>query len=727
MQPTRLSLLCLAALALAACNPTVRGRCDLDEDCPEGTACELGICVAFSGPTDGGDPTNDGGNPDECVPACGSESICVDGACHSISQPFVAITSPVAGSAFPAQPLPVIIRVVAPGGVTKLQVELRASQAVVQLADAQPSDGERTYKAYLDLHDAAIVTGDYELVAVLTSGDVQLRSEPVAIRVGKSGPEIFIQPVAYPLRTDGHPSTGAFLRNETVVIEALVTDDFSGLSMNPPVLTIAGMAPVVGVQTGPRSFTFSFDGRAPPFKLLSGDVAFEISATNAANLETKVQGSFRLSRWKWTWSKQRNGPIRTAPALARGLIFLGSDDNYVYAIRPDTGTQAWDFNASSPVLGHITAGDSRIYAATKEGRIYALDPVDAPISDTQRRIFRCPDATGGFGQPPLREFRAGAALTRTVRSNSDSTTEETLVVYTSDGHLRFIRQNAFPQPFGQPNGCVWEGAGGTWPTFNSNDAVVPTLVPNGTDNVIFLADMAGVVRRVTVKLASGGTGQQPTFQLNQDWSKNIGGAIHGSLPYGTIAGAPGVLAMREDSRTYGFSAGGAELWTSGPRVLPGQSRVPTSLTNSFGFAVDMNGNLAGLRLNDGQAAGTPVPLSAVSTNEANAGAITASDGRVYYASGTKLQSVALGGVIEWVFEPTPAGTDLTYLDLGTPALGCDGTLYVTASNSKKGYVHAIITDSTGGMAEGPWTRPFHDSRNTSNAAAPLSTSAACTD
>ena len=76
-------------------------------------------------------------------------------------------------------------------------------------------------------------------------------------------------------------------------------------------------------------------------------------------------------------------------------------------------------------------------------------------------------------------------------------------------------------------------------------------------------------------------------------------------------------------------------------------------------------------------AGTPVPLNSVSTKDANAGAITGSDGRVYYASGTRLQSVALGGHIEWVFEPTPSGTDLTYLDLGTPALGCDGTLYVS--------------------------------------------------
>jgi outer membrane protein assembly factor BamB len=78
-------------------------------------------------------------------------------------------------------------------------------------------------------------------------------------------------------------------------------------------------------------------------------------------------------RLKWKFKTGR--AILSSPCLGPdGTIYIGSDDQYIYAINPD-GTEKWKFrtqghNRSSPVV----AQDGTIYAASFDGNLYALNP-----------------------------------------------------------------------------------------------------------------------------------------------------------------------------------------------------------------------------------------------------------------------------------------------------------------------------------------------------------------
>src|SRR6056297_2948687 len=66
------------------------------------------------------------------------------------------------------------------------------------------------------------------------------------------------------------------------------------------------------------------------------------------------------------WEFLTGDSIRSSPVIdSNGIIYVGSDDNKLYAINPD-GTKKWEFDASgTPVIGN----NGTIYAGS-----YAINP-----------------------------------------------------------------------------------------------------------------------------------------------------------------------------------------------------------------------------------------------------------------------------------------------------------------------------------------------------------------
>ena len=79
-----------------------------------------------------------------------------------------------------------------------------------------------------------------------------------------------------------------------------------------------------------------------------GSVYFGSSADNKVYCLDAATGRIR-------WTKITGGPIRLAPTIADGRLFVGSDDGYVYCLRADDGSEVWKFRAAPEdrrVLGH---------------------------------------------------------------------------------------------------------------------------------------------------------------------------------------------------------------------------------------------------------------------------------------------------------------------------------------------------------------------------------------
>ena len=74
------------------------------------------------------------------------------------------------------------------------------------------------------------------------------------------------------------------------------------------------------------------------------------------------------------------GKIQTSPAITGGVAFVGSDDNYLYAVDLETGTKKWRFLARpdetlppGPVQSSSVVGGGTVFFGTVANHLHALD------------------------------------------------------------------------------------------------------------------------------------------------------------------------------------------------------------------------------------------------------------------------------------------------------------------------------------------------------------------
>ena len=71
------------------------------------------------------------------------------------------------------------------------------------------------------------------------------------------------------------------------------------------------------------------------------------------------------------WTFPTSDIIFSAPAIAGDLIYVGSNDKYLYVLDAATGHMQWQFRADSGVSSPAIA-DGVIFVGTEGGVLYAL-------------------------------------------------------------------------------------------------------------------------------------------------------------------------------------------------------------------------------------------------------------------------------------------------------------------------------------------------------------------
>lgn len=74
-------------------------------------------------------------------------------------------------------------------------------------------------------------------------------------------------------------------------------------------------------------------------------------------------------RWKFA----TNGPVRSSPAVARGVVFFGSGDGNLYAVRARDGRELWRFKCGGRVDSSPAVDGDRVVAASADGHAYCVD------------------------------------------------------------------------------------------------------------------------------------------------------------------------------------------------------------------------------------------------------------------------------------------------------------------------------------------------------------------
>ena len=71
------------------------------------------------------------------------------------------------------------------------------------------------------------------------------------------------------------------------------------------------------------------------------------------------------------WSFKTDGGVASSPAVAGGMIYIGSLDGRLYALDARTGQEKWSFKTGSPVSSPAVAGGV-VYFGDIKGYLYAV-------------------------------------------------------------------------------------------------------------------------------------------------------------------------------------------------------------------------------------------------------------------------------------------------------------------------------------------------------------------
>jgi eukaryotic-like serine/threonine-protein kinase len=80
-----------------------------------------------------------------------------------------------------------------------------------------------------------------------------------------------------------------------------------------------------------------------------------------------------LSGLKWKFAT--GGPVWSSPVVANGVVYVGSDDNSLYAVDAATGKQKWAAKSGDDVRSSPAVAGGIVYFHSYEGVLYAVDAV----------------------------------------------------------------------------------------------------------------------------------------------------------------------------------------------------------------------------------------------------------------------------------------------------------------------------------------------------------------
>lgn len=73
------------------------------------------------------------------------------------------------------------------------------------------------------------------------------------------------------------------------------------------------------------------------------------------------------------WRVATGGDVISSPAVANGVVYVGSGDGRLYALDRTTGAERWSYDAKSAVASSPAVGGGLVYFATRDGRVHAVD------------------------------------------------------------------------------------------------------------------------------------------------------------------------------------------------------------------------------------------------------------------------------------------------------------------------------------------------------------------
>jgi eukaryotic-like serine/threonine-protein kinase len=72
------------------------------------------------------------------------------------------------------------------------------------------------------------------------------------------------------------------------------------------------------------------------------------------------------------WQALTGEFVFSSPAVANGLVYVGSEDQYVYAFDARTGVLEWRYFTRGPVYSSPAVVNGIVYVGSEDDKVYAF-------------------------------------------------------------------------------------------------------------------------------------------------------------------------------------------------------------------------------------------------------------------------------------------------------------------------------------------------------------------
>jgi outer membrane protein assembly factor BamB len=115
-------------------------------------------------------------------------------------------------------------------------------------------------------------------------------------------------------------------------------------------------------------------GAQVPFGVNTNWSQFHFSADRAGlNPYENVLNVDNVSGMDLLWSYPTSGAVESSPAVVDGVVYVGSDDDNVYALRARTGTLLWSYTTNGAIGSSPAVVNGVVYVGSYNGTVYALN------------------------------------------------------------------------------------------------------------------------------------------------------------------------------------------------------------------------------------------------------------------------------------------------------------------------------------------------------------------
>ena len=72
------------------------------------------------------------------------------------------------------------------------------------------------------------------------------------------------------------------------------------------------------------------------------------------------------------WTFESDSSIHGSPALADSMLYIGSNDQHLYALDACNGKEIWKTDVKLNIFGQAATGDQLAYVGCLDGKVYCI-------------------------------------------------------------------------------------------------------------------------------------------------------------------------------------------------------------------------------------------------------------------------------------------------------------------------------------------------------------------